>query len=123
MYSIPDVVIIIGQPQEMNAVRECQKLGIRSVTNLDTDCDPTLADLFVPANDDSVASLRLILNQFLESIRKGQKQFLDLRAENKHNNMSKFQNSSFEKNKGSIKKRTRASVAKGRGLEKKSQEV
>lgn len=123
MYSIPDVVIIIGQPQEMNAVRECQKLGIRSVTILDTDCDPTLADLFVPANDDSVASLRLILNQFLESIRKGQKQFLDLRAENKHNNMSKFQNSSFEKNKGSIKKRTRASVAKGRGLEKKSQEV
>ena len=75
MFDIPDIVIIVGQPEEINAVRECQKLGIRSVTILDTDCDPSLADLFVPANDDSVASLKLLLNQFLEDIQKGQKQF------------------------------------------------
>ena len=75
MFAIPDVVIIVGQPEEINAVRECQKLGIRSITILDTDCDPTLADLFVPANDDSVTSLRLLLTSFLEDIQKGQKQF------------------------------------------------
>ena len=73
MAAIPDVVIIVGQVEEMNAVRECQKLGIRSITILDTDCNPTLADLFIPANDDSVASLQLILNSFLEAIRQGQK--------------------------------------------------
>ena len=73
MAAIPDVVIIVGQLEEMNAVRECQKLGIRSITILDTDCNPTLADLFIPANDDSVASLQLILNSFLEAIRQGQK--------------------------------------------------
>ena len=72
MAAIPDIVIIVGQLEEMNAVRECQKLGIRSITILDTDCNPTLADLFIPANDDSVASLQLILNSFLESIRLGQ---------------------------------------------------
>ena len=75
MYSRPDIVIIVGQPEEMNAVRECQKLGIPTVTILDTDCDPSLADLFVPANDDSIASLRLILNQFLHDIQTGQKRF------------------------------------------------
>lgn len=75
MTSIPDVIIIIGQPEEINAVRECRKLGLRSVTILDTDCDPTLADFFVPANDDSVASLQIILNEFVEAIKKGQKQF------------------------------------------------
>lgn len=75
MYSRPDIVIIVGQPEEMNAVRECQKLGIPTVTILDTDCDPSLADLFVPANDDSIASLRLILNQFLQDIQTGQKRF------------------------------------------------
>ena len=75
MFAIPDVVIIVGQPEEMNAVRECQKLGIRSITILDTDCDPTLADLFVPANDDSITSLRFLLTNFLEDIQKGQKQF------------------------------------------------
>ena len=73
MCSPPDVVIIVGQPEEMNAVRECRKLGIPSVTILDTDCDPSLADLFVPANDDSIASLRFVLNQFLQDIQTGHK--------------------------------------------------
>nr|YP_009106176.1 ribosomal protein S2 [Binuclearia lauterbornii]AIT95051.1 ribosomal protein S2 [Binuclearia lauterbornii] len=75
MTSIPDVVIIIGQPEELNAVYECQKLGLRSITILDTNCDPTLADLFIPANDDSVASIQLILTEFLEAIKKGEKQY------------------------------------------------
>jgi small subunit ribosomal protein S2 len=69
MAKLPDVVIIIGQPEELNAVRECQKLGLRSVTILDTDCDPTLADLFVPANDDSLASVSLILNEFAKALK------------------------------------------------------
>ncbi len=75
MTAIPDVVIIVGQPEELNAVRECQKLGLRSVTILDTDCDPTLADLFVPANDDSVACLQILLDEFVDAIKKGQKQY------------------------------------------------
>ncbi len=72
MRQVPDVVIIIGQPEEMNAVLECRKLGIRSVTVLDTNCDPTIADIFVPANDDSVTSLRFILKTFFDAINKGQ---------------------------------------------------
>lgn len=75
MTSLPDVVIIVGQPEEINVVRECQKLGLRSVTLLDTDCDPSLTDFFVPANDDSIASLQFILTHFLEAIKKGQKQY------------------------------------------------
>jgi small subunit ribosomal protein S2 len=97
----PDVVIIVGQDHEMNAVRECNKLQntadlssrevkqssptpgnasfnknrtekatsaissrLRTITLLDTNCDPSLADIFVPANDDSTKSLELILGQF-----------------------------------------------------------
>ncbi len=73
MISIPDVVIIIGQVQEINAVKECEKLNLRSVTILDTDCNPTLADLFVPANDDSVSSIKILLSEFVQSIIVGQK--------------------------------------------------
>lgn len=68
MNQLPDIVIIIGQTEELNAVRECRKLGLRSITLLDTDCDPLLADLFIPANDDSVASIRLILNELNSAI-------------------------------------------------------
>ena len=53
----PDIVILVGQPREMNAVLECNKLGIRTITILDTNCDPSLADLFIPANDDSIRSV------------------------------------------------------------------
>jgi small subunit ribosomal protein S2 len=69
----PDVVIIIGQSEEMHAVYECQKLGIPCVTILDTDCDPSLTDFFIPANDDSIASIQWILTGFIEAIQKGQK--------------------------------------------------
>lgn len=75
MTQLPDVVIILGQPEELNAVHECRKLGLRTITIVDTDCDPGLADFFIPANDDSVASLQLILSEFLTAIQSGQKIF------------------------------------------------
>nr|YP_009145469.1 ribosomal protein S2 [Monomorphina parapyrum]AKL78942.1 ribosomal protein S2 [Monomorphina parapyrum] len=70
MPGIPDVVILVGQLRELNAVRECIKLGIPLITILDTNCDPTLTDFLVPANDDSVASVSLILNEFSKAISK-----------------------------------------------------
>ena len=75
MRYLPDIVIIIDQKREMNAVLECKKLGIRSITILDTNGDPSLADLFIPANDDSIISLQFILNEFLKYIRYGQRKF------------------------------------------------
>ena len=69
----PDIVILIGQPREMNAVLECNKLGIRTITLLDTNCNPALADLFIPANDDSIRSVELILDEFTEAILKGKR--------------------------------------------------
>ena len=75
MVSLPDIVIIIDQKKEMNAVLECRKLGIRNITILDTNGDPSLADLFIPANDDSMTALSFILNEFLKYICYGQKKF------------------------------------------------
>ena len=74
----PDVVIIIGQPEEIHAVRECRQLGIPTITLLDSNCDPTIADWFVPMNDDSVSGLRLILNAFENSIKIGQDKFNEI---------------------------------------------
>lgn len=68
MSFLPTIVIVIGQKYELNAVRECLKLGIFLITILDSDCDPTLTNFFIPANDDSVTSVSLILNEFSKSI-------------------------------------------------------
>ena len=75
MHTPPDIVIIIDQKREINAVLECRKLGIRSITILDTNGDPNLADLFIPANDDSITSLSFLLNEFLKYINYGKKKF------------------------------------------------
>lgn len=71
MTTLPDVVIILGQTEEMNAVLECKKLGITTLSVLDTDCDPTLTDLFVVANDDSIKSLEFLCEHFLSAILAG----------------------------------------------------
>lgn len=78
MRKLPDVVIIIGQPDEKNAVLECQKVGLRTVTILDSDCDPTLADLFIPANDDSVGSVKFLLDAFVNAIQRGKATRLEI---------------------------------------------
>lgn len=68
MKKLPDIAILIGQNSEMNAVKECLKKKITLITILDTNCDPDLTDFKVPANDDSIASISLILNNFTENI-------------------------------------------------------
>ena len=68
-----NVAIIIGQKEEMNAVRECQKLGIKTFTIVDTNCNPTLSDHIIPANDDSRNAIKYILTKFITRIRLAQK--------------------------------------------------
>nr|YP_010733650.1 ribosomal protein S2 [Gayralia brasiliensis]YP_010733724.1 ribosomal protein S2 [Monostroma nitidum]WEG92921.1 ribosomal protein S2 [Gayralia brasiliensis]WEG92995.1 ribosomal protein S2 [Monostroma nitidum] len=89
MEKIPDIVIIVGQSEEINAVRECKKLGIPTITILDTDCDPSLADFFIPANDDSISSIKLLLNEFVEAIKKGQQNFAEKRLLSSNNKKKK----------------------------------
>jgi small subunit ribosomal protein S2 len=78
MSQLPGVVIIVGQPEEIHAVHECKQLGIPTITILDSNCDPTLADWFIPSNDDSVSALNFILQALEEAIQSGQKKAQDI---------------------------------------------
>ncbi len=71
MTKIPDIVVLVGQKKELNAVRECKKLGVTTITILDTNCDPTLTKFLVPGNDDSIVSVFAILKVFSDSINIG----------------------------------------------------
>jgi small subunit ribosomal protein S2 len=68
-----NIAIVIGQREEMNAVKECQKLGIKMFNIVDTNCNPSFADHIIPSNDDSRNSIKYILNKFLIRIRLAQK--------------------------------------------------
>lgn len=71
MRKIPDVVVIVDQKREYNAVQECQKLGIPIVSLLDTNCDPDVVDIPVPANDDAIRSIKLIVGRLADAIYEG----------------------------------------------------
>ena len=75
MTRLPRIAVIVGQNEELNALAECDRVGIRHISLLDTDNDPSLADMFVPANDDSPSSVNLILDQLVTAIRDGQSIF------------------------------------------------
>ena len=77
MTALPKTVILIGQLTEMTALKECKRLKIRNITILDTDCNPELADLFIPANDDSSSSLNLILGELQTAINVGRQKFFE----------------------------------------------
>jgi small subunit ribosomal protein S2 len=68
MNSLPDAVILVGLASELKVVKECTKMKVSLVTILDTNCDPSLTDYFVPANDDSLSSVSLVLNEFTRSL-------------------------------------------------------
>nr|YP_010286783.1 ribosomal protein S2 [Hydrocharis dubia]UKT60911.1 ribosomal protein S2 [Hydrocharis dubia] len=76
MTKLPDIVIIIDQQKEYTALRECIILGIPTISLIDTNCDPDLADISIPANDDGVASIRFILNKLVFAICKGHSRYI-----------------------------------------------
>jgi small subunit ribosomal protein S2 len=81
MRKVPDIVVIVDQRREYNAVQECQKLGIPIVALLDTNCDPDVVDIPVPANDDAIRSIKLIVGKLADAIYEGRHGQLDAEAE------------------------------------------
>jgi small subunit ribosomal protein S2 len=68
MSRLPECLIIVDPKKEKNAVSEAQKLGVATVSLIDTDCDPDLVDLPIPGNDDSMRSIELIVKMLADAI-------------------------------------------------------
>ncbi len=77
MRKLPDVVIIVDLRREYNAIQECQKLNIPIVSLLDTNCDPDVVDVPIPANDDAIRSIKLIVGKLADAIYEGRHGQLD----------------------------------------------
>jgi small subunit ribosomal protein S2 len=68
MNRLPECLVIVDPKKEKNAVSEAQKLGVATVSLIDTDCDPDLVDLPIPGNDDSMRSIELIVKMLSDAI-------------------------------------------------------
>lgn len=71
MFRLPGAVLAIDPRTELNCVREARRMGIPVVAVVDTDGDPDLCDIVIPANDDAIRSVAIILSELGEAIREG----------------------------------------------------
>lgn len=69
MNRLPEAVVVVDPTKEHNCVHEARLLGIKVVALIDTDSDPDVVDLPIPGNDDSIRSIRLVLNQLSSAIK------------------------------------------------------
>ena len=64
----PDVMFVVDIKREHNAVAEARRLNIPIVAITDTNADPDLVEHPIPANDDAIRSVRLILSTVVQAI-------------------------------------------------------
>ena len=73
----PAAVIVTDMIQDKNAVREAKVLSIPVFAIVDTNADPTGIEYVIPANDDAIKGMKLILGYFAEAIRDGKSKVKD----------------------------------------------
>ncbi|HAZ15253.1 MAG: 30S ribosomal protein S2 [Chlamydiae bacterium GWC2_50_10] len=64
----PALVIVVDPGQEHIAVAEANKLGIPVLALVDTNCDPDPIDHIIACNDDSLKSIKMILQELATAI-------------------------------------------------------
>jgi small subunit ribosomal protein S2 len=68
MDGLPDAVVVVDSARESIAIAEARRLSIPIVAIVDTNADPALIDYPIPANDDAIRSIRIILQQLVDAI-------------------------------------------------------
>ena len=71
MGRLPGAVVIVDGRKEYLALREAKKLGIATIGIIDTDSDPDTVDVAIPANDDSIRAINLLLDELAEAVATG----------------------------------------------------
>jgi len=64
-------LVVVDVSKEQSAVKEANLMGIPVIGIVDTNSDPSLVDFVIPANDDSVQSIKLILNYLADAVARG----------------------------------------------------
>jgi small subunit ribosomal protein S2 len=65
---LPDAVLLLDVKKDITAAKEARKKGVKIIGVVDTNIDPSFADMPIPANDDAISSIRYILDRVVESI-------------------------------------------------------
>ena len=68
MRRLPNALFVVDPKVEHNAVAEAKILGIPVFGIVDTNCDPDEVDYVIPANDDAIRAVKLIVAAMADAI-------------------------------------------------------
>jgi small subunit ribosomal protein S2 len=81
MNKLPGALVIVDIKKEAIAVNEAKRLSIPIFAVVDTNCDPDVVDFVIPANDDAVKTIELIIKNLADAILEGTLKAKELKAE------------------------------------------
>jgi len=71
--AIPEAIFIVDAKREISAVKEANFKGVKTFAILDSNADPESINYLIPANDDAVRSIKLIVSEFAQAVAEGVK--------------------------------------------------
>lgn len=71
MKSTPELLIVVDAEREHTAVKEANILKIPVLALVDTNANPDLVDHILPANDDAMRSIRLLIGALADAVMEG----------------------------------------------------
>ncbi len=71
MDQLPALLVVVDPKREQNAIAEAMRLGIPIMALVDTNCDPDQIDYVIPANDDGIRSIRLLVGRLADAALEG----------------------------------------------------
>ena len=83
MRRLPDAVIIVDAQYEDTAIKESKRLDIPIIAIVDSNTDPNKVDYPIPANDDSIRTIQLIISTLADAVNENRS-----RMDEKDNNSS-----------------------------------
>jgi small subunit ribosomal protein S2 len=83
MEGLPNAMFVVDTHKEEVAVREGVRVGIPVVGIVDTNSNPDMVNYVIPANDDAVKSIELIVTAIAEAVVEGKKKAIGAEAKTK----------------------------------------
>lgn len=68
MKKLPDAIFVVDPTEDTIPVLEARKLGIPVFAIMDTNADPDMIDYGIPANDDAIRGIRLIVGLMADAL-------------------------------------------------------
>jgi small subunit ribosomal protein S2 len=81
MVRLPGALVVVDIKKESIAVKEAKRLNIPVFALIDTNCDPEEVNYIIPANDDAVNTIELIIKYLADAVIEGAAKAKEIKAE------------------------------------------